>query len=891
MRRLLARISALFRKRELDGELDRELAVHLDLAIEDNIRRGLSPEEARRDALIRFGGVEAAKEIHRDARGLPWLDSILHDIRYALRTLRRDAAFTAIAVLILALGIGANTAVFSLGNVFLFRPLPVKDAGRLTVVAVQSKADADPDQLSYLDYVDYRAHSSAVFTDMTGYCINIAGLGYRGHADRLIVSYVPSNFFSMLGIRPALGRLIDPGEGDAPKTGPVVVLGHGYWEKRFGGDPGVIGRTVSLDGAAVTVIGVVPKDFLGPYNLLEMDAYAPIGMLGFGANSDFFTLREDHELRVLAALKPGVRIAQAQAALNVIGQRLAQEYPHADQGQRVRVFSERSARPEPAAADSKFLVASVFLTMVGLVLVVACLNVANLLLARAAAREKEIAIRAAIGAGRGRLLRQLFTESMLLAAAGGVGGAIVGNSVSHLLNGLRPLGDLPLRLAFAFDWRVFAYVAGTALMAGVLAGFAPALRVSRTDLNLALREGGRGLIGESGRHWLRNGMVVAQVAGSLILLVVAGLFTRSLTRAESIDLGFDPHNVLNVSLDPGLQGYTQQRGEALCRELLRRAQRLPGVRSASLAFSIPLSYYNTGAAVYPEAQATSPSHRMPDASLNAVSPDYFTTMRMRILEGRAFTDADTATSEPVAIVNQTMAERLWPHRDAVGQRFSYKGAAGPLVTVVGLVHDAKNTSLLDAPGMYFYLPQTQNYQLTHVLQVRTAVPPESLAPAVERVVRELDPNLPVYEVMSMEKSLEGANGFLLFKMGAALAGALGGLGLLLAVVGVYGVVSYSAGRRRHEIGIRMALGAQRVSILRLVIRQAVLLVGFGIALGLVAALGVSRLVASLLVGVSAYDPVTFVGVSAMLMAAALLACYIPAYRAARVEPMAALHEQ
>jgi len=891
MRTLLAHVAAFFRKRALDRELDQELAMHLDLATEDNFRRGLSPEEARRDALVRFGGVEVAKEIHRDARGLPWLDSMFQDIGYALRTLRRDAGFTAIAVLILALGIGANTAVFSLGNVFLFRPLPVKDADRLTVVAVQRKADADPDDVSYPDYLDYQAHSSAVFTGMTGYAIRIVGLGYRGHADRLIVSYVPSNFFSMLGIRPALGRLINPGEGDAPRTGPVVVLGHSYWEKRFGGDPDVIGRTVSLDGTAVTVVGVVPKEFLGAFNLVEMDGYAPIGMLGFGSAANILTSRDEHDLSVLATLKPGVGISKAQAALNVVGQRLAQEYPHADQGQRVRVFSEPNARPDPSAADSKPLVAIVFLLMVGVVLLVACLNVANLLLARAAAREKEIAIRAAIGAGRARLLRQLLTESMLLALIGGVGGAILGNSVGYVLNGLRPLGDIPLRLAFVFDWRVFTYVAGVALLAGILAGLAPALRVSRTDLNLALREGGRGLIGESGRHWLRNGLVVAQVAGAVILLVAAGLFTRSLTRAESIDLGFDPHNVLNVSLDPGLQGYTQPRAEALCRELLHRTQTLPSVRSASLAFSLPLGYYNNGAPAYAEAQAPSPSQHVPGATSNAVTPDYFTTMRMRILEGRAFTDADTAASQQVAIVNQTMAARLWPQRDAVGQRFSYKAATGPFVTVVGLVRDAKTTSLLDAPGMYFYVPQTQDYHSAHVLQLRTSIPPESLASAVEGLVRELDPSLPVYEVMSMEQSLEGANGFFLFKVGASFAGALGGLGLLLAVVGVYGVVSYSASRRRHEIGIRMALGAQRVGIFRLVISQAVLLLGIGIALGAAAALGVSRLLASLLVGVSAYDPVTFVGVSGMLMAVALLACYIPAHRAARVQPMAALRDQ
>jgi len=816
------------------------------------------------------------------------MNTMFQDVKYGFRMLAKNPGLTAVAILTLALGIGANTAIFSLGNVFMFRPLPVKDADRLTVVAVQSKADSDPGEISYLDYLDYRAHSSDVFTDMTGYGIGVAGLGYRGHADRLILSYVPSNFFSMLGIRPALGRLINPGEGDAPKTGPVVVLGHSYWEERFGGDPGVIGSTVTLDGTAVTIIGVVPSEFHGPYNLVEMDAYAPLGMLASGHNADFFTAREEHEMRVLATLKPGVSITQAQAELNVVGQRLAQEYPQADQGQRVRVFPERIARPEPAVADYMPLGGTVSLVMVGLVLAVACLNVTNLLLARAAEREKEVAIRAAMGAGRKRLMRQLLTESLILAVAGGVGGAIAGNWVCPLLNGLRPLGDIPLRLAFVFDWRVFAYVAGVALAAGILAGLAPALRVSGTDLNLVLRESGRGLVGESGRHWLRNGLVITQVAGSLIVLVAAGLFTRSLMHAESIDLGFDPHNVLNVSLDPRLQGYTQPRAEALFRELLRRAQALPGVQSASLAFSVPLGIYNDSARVYAEGQAPPPASRVPGAYLNRVSPDYFTTLRIQILAGRAFTDADTATSEPVAIINQTMAERLWPHRDPVGQHFSYKGAAGPFVSVVGVAHDGKYTGLLDAPGMCFYVPQTQNYASTHVLQVRTTVPPESLAPAVEGLVRQLDPDLPVYEVMSMEKSLQGANGFFLFKVGASFAGALGALGLLLAVVGLYGVVSYSASRRRHEIGIRLALGSQRVAIFRLVIGQAVLLVGLGIALGVVAALGVSRLLVSLLVGVSSYDPLTFIGVSAILLAVALPACYIPARRATKVDPIMAL---
>ena len=815
------------------------------------------------------------------------MTSFWQDVRYGVRMLLKAPGFTAIAVLTLALGIGANTAIFSLGNVFMFRPLPVKDADRLTVVAIQNRADADPEQLSYPDFLDYRRQSTAVFTDLTGYVLSLSGLGSQGHADRIISAFVPSNFFTMLGIKPALGRLIAPGEGDQPKTGPEVVLGYSYWKKRFGADRSVIGRSVVLDGQAVTVIGVVPEEFHGPYNIVELDAYAPVGMYGFHTMG-FFTSRGDHQVRALATLKPGITTRQAEAVLSVVARQLAEGYPQTDQGWTARVIPEKLARPEPAVANTMPLVATAFLAGVGLVLLVACVNVANMILARAAAREREISIRAAMGAGRGRLIRQLLTESILLAIAGGASGALAGNWVCRTLNGLRPLGDFPLRLAFVFDWRVFTYVAAVALAAGILAGLAPALRVSRTNLNETLREGGRGMIGGGRRHALRNSLVVAQVTGSLIVLVAAGLFTRSLVRAQSIDLGFDPHHVLNVAIDPGIQGYDQAHADAFFRELLRRSRALPGVEAASLAFSVPMSYYSDGGAVYVEGQAVPPNTRVPGAGYNIVTPDYFAVMRMRILAGRAFTDADTATSPLVAIVSQAMAKRFWPNLDPVGRRFSYHGASGPWVTVVGLARDMKHSGLLDEPGPFFFVPQTQNYHAIHVLQLRTAVAPEAMIPAVEAQVRDLDPNLPVYDVMTMEQSLGGANGYFLFKMGAAFAASLGGLGLLLAVVGVYGVVSYNASQRRHEIGIRMALGAEPRGIFGLVIRQAVVLVGAGVGIGLLLALAVSRALASMLVGITSYDPITYLGTSALLMAAALVACYVPAYRAVRVDPMEAL---
>jgi predicted permease len=818
------------------------------------------------------------------------VQTLWQDIRFSIRMLRKSPGFPLIAILTLALGIGANTAIFSLANVFLFRPLPVKDADRLVVIGVQSSPTSEPDQASYLDFLDYK--QAPVFTDMTAFVLDLVGVGADGRADRTIVAEVPSNFFSMLGIRPAIGRLILPGEGDQPRTGNVVVLGYSYWQKRFGGDPKVLGRTVSFDGRDVTVIGVVEKEFHGPYAIVEMDAYAPIGMHDLATGDPaFFTERSHREMHVLATLKPGVTIAQAQTALQVIATRLSDQYPQTNKGQVVRVFPERVARPDPGSADSLPLVVTIFLVLVGLVLMVACINVANLLLARSAARQKEIAVRASMGATRFRLIRQMLTESIILAVAGGTAGALLGMWVCAALEQMRPLGDFPLRFGFTFDWRVFGYVALVASASGILAGLAPALRTSRANLNETLRESGRGLIGEGGRrHILRNSLVVAQVAGSIIVLVAAGLFARSLTKAESIDLGYDPHNVLNIGLNPDLQNYKRPRAEAFYRELLRRAKALPGVESASLAYSVPLSYYATGGAIYAEGQVLNKDERAPGGQHNMVSPEYFANMRIPILSGRAFTDSDTSTTQLVAVVNQTMASRLWPNQDPIGRKFTYDGQEkkGEPVTVVGVARNARNSDMMNDHRIYFYVPLAQNYNATQVLQLRTSIPPETLIPVVEGQIHELDPSLPVYDVMTMDKSLMGANGFFLYKMGAAFAGTLGALGLLLAVVGVYGVVSHNAASRTHEIGVRMALGAQPGSVFSLVLRHAAILVGAGSVTGLVAALAVTKFLSSFLVGVTSYDPITFLTVAVLLLLSAFIACYIPAHRAMRVDPMEAL---
>ena len=816
------------------------------------------------------------------------MESLFQDVRYGLRMMGKAPAFTAIAVLTLALGIGANTAIFSIANAFLFRPWPVKDAERLTVVAVSTKY-GDPQPLSYPDYLDYKQQND-VFTEMTGFDLDLAGLGWQGHSDRIVMCYVPSDFFSMLGLHAAMGRLIRPGEGDALRSAPVVVLGYSYWRHRFAGDPNIIGQSVSVDGQVMTVIGVVQKEFTGPYSIVDMDAYSTIGMNGVGTNStNFFTDRADHNFRTLATLKRGVTARQATAALGVISKRLAQQYPQSDKDQVARVIPERLARPEPSVADSIVVVATVFMLLVGLVLLVACINVANLLLVKAAARQKEIAIRAAMGAARIRLIRQLLTESVLLAIAGGAAGALMGMWVCRAMDRLRPVGDFPVRFGFTFDWRVFTYVAAVAIAAGILAGLLPALRVRRTDLIRTLREGGRGLIGDGSRQWLRNSLVTAQVAGSLIVLVAAGLFTRSLTKAQSVDLGFEPRHLLNVGINLSLQGYERPRAEAFLRELLRRAKVLPGVESASFAYSVPMSYYNDGGSIYPEGRVPDPSGQVPRAGVNRISPDYFVTMRMKMLRGRTFTEADTGSSAPVAIVNETFAKRLWPNQDPIGKRFSRTSAAAPPpITIVGEVRDSKTNGILDPPGAVFFVPELQDYQSVHVLQLRTSVAPKTLVPVVEAQIRELDPNMPLFDVMTMEKSLNGANGYFLFKMGAAFAGTLGGLGMLLAVVGVYGVISFTAGRRTHEIGVRMALGARPLGIFALVLRQAILLVGAGVGIGLLASLGVAQLLKSLLVGVSSYDPLTFAMVAALLIVVTFVACYVPARRATRVDPSLAL---
>ena len=674
-------------------------------------------------------------------------------------------------------------------------------------------------------------------------------------------------------------------------TENVVVLGNGYWKKRFNGDPSIVGQQVKMNGHSVTVVGVAPEGFHGTYALVDMQAYLPFGMRTLwitGNKDDYWTKRTDGDVKLLGILKPDVSRQQAQVSANVVAQRLNQEFPETHKGNTYHLYPERLARPDPDPSNGMLIVGILFMVLAGMVLLLACSNVANIVLVRATARERELAVRTALGAARSRIVRQLLTESLLLALMGAVLGTVVGVWTTRLISSIRiEVADIPIRFDFGFDWRVFSFGLAIALLTGLLVGLAPAWRAARSDFNTVLHEGSRGILG-SGKSKVRNVLVVAQVAVSLVLLVVAGLFVRSSQNAEHTYLGFDPHNVLNITMETRTIGFDQQRTEQFFREMRDRVRVLPGVESASIATTVPMGYSNELSRVFAEGQPQSNKEAAPSAFYNAIDPAYFSTMRIPLLRGRLFTDQDTDKTPRVAIVNEAMANKLWPGQDALGKRFSDTAASGPFLEVVGVARQGKYNDPVDQTTLFYYEPIAQNFRSFVTLQLRTAASPEALIPVVEQQIRSLAPALPLTDVQTMEQSLGGVNGFFLFRMGSRFTVVLGLLGLVLAVVGVYSVISYAASQKTHEIGVRMALGAGRGDILKMVLRQGFVLVGAGLFAGLVLSFLAGRGIGSLLVGVSPSDPVTLISVALLLAAVGLVASYIPARRAMNVEPLRAL---
>ena len=822
--------------------------------------------------------------------------ALTQEFRFGLRQLRKNPGFTALVALTVALGIGANTSVFSMINGFL-RPLPVRAPDQVVVLAAQTNGDDTGLRYRFSFATLKNLRQADRFSDVFAFNVLLGGWAAEGQPRQFLHSAVTGNYFSALGLKPVVGRFFVPGEGEQPGIDNLVVLGYRFWQKSFAGDRSVVGKQIRLDGRPTRIIGVAPESFHGTYAGAEMDGYVPLNQItatDAPADLNFFTDRERRPLTVMGRLKSGVTIREAQSAMDVLAQRLEREYPATDRGIRVRVVPETFARPLPLGfvADLIPFVRRLAFILGALVLALACMNVANLLLVRATVREREMALRAALGSGRAQLVRQMLVESFLLAAIGAAAGLVLGKWGSDLSrHAIDAATDLPLAIEFTFDWRVFAYALAAAVFTGLLIGTWPALRASRTDAGIVLHDGSRGQSGGLAGRRVRNFLVMGQVAGSLVLLIVAGLFVRALQGAQRMNLGFDPDHVLNVRLWPHWAGYDRQRAHDFYRDLLQRVKSAPGVQSASVAFAVPMGYIFGGTLVYPEGRPVIPGEQPPSIGFNSVDPGYFETMRIPILRGRSFDARDTEKAPGVAIVNQTMANRFWPGENPIGKRFHTLTPNSPLVEVVGVARDSKHLAVFEGPLPYFYAPSEQNPGFWRVLQVRSSMPAESLTRLVEQEIHALDPEMPITEVQTMRQALGTAGGFMLFRIGAMQAGAMGGLGLLLAIIGVYGVVSYGASQRTREIGIRMALGARPYDVLLMIFRQGVMLVSGGVVAGLVVSAVLTRVMSRFVPLTSSTDLVTFAAVTALLGIIALWACYLPARSAMRVDPIAALRHE
>jgi predicted permease len=826
------------------------------------------------------------------------MHTLWHDLAYGVRMLRKHPGFTVLAVFTLALGIGANTAIFSVVDWLMIRPLSVSHPEQISFLTIQQEGRYS-NGFSIPDLLDIQNQSSSVFSDVAGIGFGFSGgLTFDGKTQPIQAGYVSGNFFRMTGIKPHLGRFILPSEGAVPGADPVIVLSYSYWATRFGGDPNIVGKQAAFDGRPVTIIGVAPEGFRGLISLFDTQGYLPIGMQSADGSRpvDFMTNRGARDALIATRLKDGVSLKQAGSVLSVISNRLSDQYPKTEKGINLYVWHLGPDGPSsnPSAKPLGSL-GVIFLSLAFLVLILACLNVANMLLVRAAGRQREMAVRAALGAARGRLIRQLLAESLVLAFVGCVAGIFLGLAASRTLGSINLMTSIPITLDFQFDWRVFTYAFAMALLTGVLAGIVPALRASRIDLSGMLHESDRSSTG--GRQRLRSTLVAVQVAGSLMLLVVAGLFTRSLSNVHLADMGFNPQHVLNLTLDPREIGYNEAQGRDFDRQLLSRIRSIPGIQSASLAQSVPLGEFEFGDRIEVDGYQAPDGKSTPEAGYNFVSSGYFETMGLPILHGRGFTDADEQNSPLVAVINESMAQQFWPKQDPIGRRFvlleggheaDESAARKHPLEIVGVVKNSKTSNLIEGPQPFFYAPLTQHYQSLSTLQIRALGAPESMAQITQQTIESLAPTMPVYGVQTMSNAMRSLNGLFLFQFGAGLAASLGIIGLILATVGVYGVVSYAASQRTREIGIRMALGARPANVLQMICRQGVVIIGIGLVIGLFAALAVGRVLGSFLIGVSPTDPITYISVSLGLLFIGVSACYIPARRAAKVDPMVAL---
>jgi predicted permease len=815
---------------------------------------------------------------------------MIHDIKYAARLLLKSPGFTAVAVLSLALGIGANTAIFSLVNAVLLRPIPVQEADRLATVFMTDTRNPGNLPLSHLNYKDLRSQNE-VFTDMAAFTFTQVNWSNGNASEQVLLQVAAGSYFTVLGTQPAIGRGFAADE-DAKPT-PVIVLSHGFWERSLGRDPSIVGRTLTLNRTPFTVIGIMPEGFTGTFLGGNPAGWVPMSMHDVvQPNFDWYEQRRGLFLFTFGRLKPGVSVEQAGANLRTIFAQLEQAYPVDNKGRSASAVPLLEARLNPGGQGGGQIVqlSVLLMTVVGIVLLIACANIANLLLARATRRRKEVAVRLALGAERLRLIRQFLTESLLLACIGAVLGVGLAYGLLDVLAGADLQLPVPLD-EMTIDTRVLGYTALITVLTGILFGLAPALQASRPDVVPVLKNetvpAGGNQKGLRTLFSLRQVLVVSQVALSLISLVAAGLFLRSLKHAQGIDTGFETRGVLVMNVNLGREGYTPERGQLFYQQAVERLSGLPGVQRASVAQNAPLAG-GFLRSVFPEGADTTTRDRVL-VQVNSVSPGYLDTLGIPLLRGRDFLDSDTTGAPLVVVVNETMAQRFWPGEDAIGKRFKFFGD-NDFTTVIGIAKNAKYNGVAEDPTPFIYQPVRQNYTPNATLHIRAAGNAGGLGGAVRAAVLEIDPTLSVFNIRTLEEQV--SNSLAGLRLNVIMLTTFGVLALLLASIGLYGVASYAVTQRTREIGVRMALGASASSVLRLVLGRGLTLVGIGIALGLALALLGSRFISpDVLPNVSVRDPLTFAATAVLLTAVALLANYLPARRATRIDPLIALRSE